>query len=166
MKQFSYNKIRLLLVDDEEGFRAAIARRLTKRGLNPLQAADGVECLDILEKTPFDVVVLDVKMPGMNGIEVLKVIKQAYNKTQVILLTGNVAISDGVEGIKAGAFDYLTKPIEIAHLVNKINQAFGIICLESEKQKELEYREKLEKKMIDTERLVSLGLCPQALPMR
>lgn len=157
MKQFDNANIRLLLVDDEEGFRAAIARRLTKRGLNPLQAADGTECLDILEKIPMDVVILDVKMPGMNGIDVLKVIKQTYKKTQVILLTGNVAISDGVEGIKAGAFDYLTKPIEIAHLVNKIKQAFGIICLESERQKELEYREKLEKKMIDTDRLVSLG---------
>lgn len=151
------DNIRLLLVDDEEGFRAAIARRLTKRGLKPLQASDGKECLDILGQESVDVVVLDVKMPGMSGIDTLKVIKQAYEKIQVILLTGNVAVTDGVEGIKSGAFDYLTKPVEIDHLVNKIHQAFEIIRLEEEKQTELEYRAKLEKKMIDTDRLASLG---------
>lgn len=147
----------LLLVDDEEGFRATIAKRLGKRGFVLIQASSGEECLEILSKEPMDVVVLDVKMPGMNGIETLKAIKQTYKKTQVILLTGNVAVSDGIEGIKSGAFDYLTKPVEIDHLVNKIKQAFEIIRLEEEKQEELEYRAKLEKKMIDTERLVSLG---------
>ncbi len=152
------DNIRLLLVDDEEGFRAAIARRLAKRGLNSLQASDGAQCLDILGKNPMDVVVLDVKMPGISGIETLRAIKQAFKKIQVILLTGNVAIVDGVEGIKAGAFDYLTKPIEIDHLANKIRQAFEIGQLELEKQKALIYREKLEKKMIDTDRLVSLGI--------
>lgn len=156
-KRYNEN-IRLLIVDDEEGFRAAIARRLAKRGLNSLQASDGSQCLDILGKNLMDVVVLDVKMPGISGIDTLKAIKQAYEKTQVILLTGNVAISDGVEGIKAGAFDYLTKPIEIDHLANKISQAFEMSHLEQEKQKQVEYRAKLEKKMIDTDRLVSLGI--------
>ena len=156
-KRYNDN-IRLLIVDDEEGFRAAIARRLAKRGLNSLQASDGAQCLDILGKNPMDVVVLDVKMPGISGIDTLKAIKQAYEKTQVILLTGNVAIFDGIEGIKAGAFDYLTKPIEIDHLANKISQAFEMSHLEQEKQKQVEYREKLEKKMIDTDRLVSLGI--------
>ncbi|MBU1697625.1 MAG: response regulator, partial [Proteobacteria bacterium] len=144
-------------MDDEEGFRTAIARRLGKRGFDPVHASTGEECLDILEKESIDVVVLDVKMPGMSGIDTLKAIKLRHEKTQVILLTGNVAVSDGIEGIKSGAFDYLTKPVEIDHLVNKIKQAFEIIRLEEEKQKELEYREKLEKKMIDTERLASLG---------
>ncbi|MCD4721993.1 MAG: response regulator [Desulfobacula sp.] len=144
-------------MDDEDGFRKIITKRLAKRGINPFQAASGEECLNILEKEPMDVVVLDVKMPGISGIDTLKVIKQEYEKIQVILLTGNVAVTDGIEGIKSGAFDYLTKPVEIDHLVNKIRQAFEIICLEEEKQKELEYRAKLEKKMIDTERLISLG---------
>ncbi len=157
MNRLDDDKIRLLLVDDEDGFRKIITKRLAKRGMKPLQASGGEECLDILEKEPMDVVVLDVKMPGISGIDTLKVIKQKYKKIQVILLTGNVAVTDGIEGIKSGAFDYLTKPIEIDHLVNKIRQAFEIICLEHEKQKELEYRAKLEKKMIDTERLVSLG---------
>lgn len=151
------NQIRLLLVDDEEGFRMTIAKRLTKRGIEPAHASSGEACLAILEKLPVDVVVLDVKMPGMSGIETLKAIKQAHKKIQVILLTGNVAVSDGIEGIKAGAFDYLTKPVEIDHLVNKIRQAADMIRREQEKEEELEYRTKLEKKMIDTDRLVSLG---------
>ena len=157
MNKTNDDKQSLLLVDDEEGFRMAIARRLGKRGFVPKQASSGEKCLDILKQEPVDVVVLDVKMPGISGIETLKIIKQDYKQIQVILLTGNVAISDGIEGIKSGAFDYLTKPVEIDHLVNKIKQAFEIISLEQEKQKELEYRAKLEKKIIDTERLVSLG---------
>ncbi|MCP4720583.1 MAG: response regulator [Desulfobacteraceae bacterium] len=152
-----YDTIRLLLVDDEEEFRKTIAKRLGKRGFALIQASSGEECLDILDKESVDVVVLDVKMPGISGIETLKAIKQKAEKIQVILLTGNVAVLDGVEGIKAGAFDYLTKPVEIDHLVNKIQQAFEIIRLEEQKVRDLEYRRKMEKKMIDTERLVSLG---------
>ncbi|MBA3012490.1 MAG: response regulator, partial [Desulfobacula sp.] len=144
-------------MDDEEGFRMAIARRLGKRGFDLIQASCGEECLALLGKSPVDVVVLDVKMPGMSGIETLKAIKKSHEKIQVILLTGNIAVSDGIEGIKAGAFDYLTKPVEIDHLVNKIRQAFEIIRLEEESLEELAYRGKLEKKMVDTERLVSLG---------
>jgi len=157
MNELHDDLIRVLLVDDEEGFRAAIARRLGKRGFVLMQASCGEDCLDILGKEPVDVVILDVKMPGISGIETLKIIKQNHETVQVILLTGNVAVSDGIEGIKSGAFDYLTKPVEIDHLVNKIKQAVDIIRLGKEKQEELEYRAKLEKKMIDTERLVSLG---------
>ncbi|SMC99608.1 His Kinase A (phospho-acceptor) domain-containing protein [Desulfocicer vacuolatum DSM 3385] len=151
------DKIRLLLVDDEEGFRAAIARRLAKRGMAPAQASSGEECLTLLDTSPMDVVVLDVRMPGMNGIDTLKAIKTNHKDIQVILLTGNAAVSDGIEGIKSGAFDYLTKPVEIDHLFNKIKQAFGMIQLEEEKRQQLAYREKLEKKMVDTDRLAALG---------
>ncbi len=164
MKKLFNNKIRLLLVDDEEAFRVVIARRLNKRGFKVLQASNGEECLKMLAKNSVDVdvdivdvVVLDVKMPGLSGVETLKIIKQTYKKIQVILLTGNVAVYDGIEGIKSGAFDYLTKPVEIDHLINKIQQAFEITCRKNEKQKEFEYRAKLEKKMVDMERLASLG---------
>lgn len=151
------NKIRLLLVDDEDGFREAIAKRLAKRAMEPLQASSGDACLAIMEKEPVDVVVMDVKMPGLSGIDTLKAIRQNNSRTQVILLTGNAAVSDGIDGIKAGAFDYLTKPVEIEHLANKIRQAFEKIRMEEEKEREQEYCKRLEKKMIDTERLVSLG---------
>ncbi len=152
------NRINILLVDDEEGFRQTMAKRLSRRDMVVSQASDGRTCMEILKKTVVDVVILDVKMPGINGIETLKTIKQKYkNKVQVILLTGNAAVNDGIEGIKAGAFDYLTKPVEIDHLENKIRQAHETILFEIQKQKEREYRLNLEKKMINTERLASLG---------
>ena len=149
--------IRLLLVDDEDRFREVVARRLQKRGLRPLQAASGDECLALLETTPMDVVVLDVKMPGLDGIETLKLIREQHRGTEVILLTGNAAVTDGIQGINAGAFDYLTKPIEIDHLANKILQAHEMMLLEREKKEEADYRQRLERKMIVTDRLASLG---------
>ncbi|HBF42182.1 MAG TPA: hybrid sensor histidine kinase/response regulator [Desulfobacteraceae bacterium] len=149
--------IRLLLVDDEEEFRHTIAKRLIKRGFAPEEAKNGEECLSILDKRTMDVVVLDVKMPGMNGLEVLDYIKKNYSKTEVILLTGHATTQDGVEGIKNGAFDYLNKPIELEHLLGKIKQAYEKVRREGEKLREAEFREKMEQQMISTERLASLG---------
>jgi signal transduction histidine kinase len=149
--------IRLLLVDDEEEFRSTITKRLKRRGIAAEQAGTGEECLSILEKTPMDVVVLDVKMPGMNGIETLHHIKKRYPKIEVIMLTGHATTRDGVDGIKTGAFDYLTKPIELEHLLGKIKQAHEKILREEEKLKEAEFRAKMEQQMIATERLASLG---------
>ena len=114
--------IRLLIVDDEDTFRRTIAKRLQKRGISIEEAGSGEECLSILEEKPMDVVVLDVKMPGMNGIEVLRHVRERYPETEVILLTGHASTQDGVGGIKAGAFDYLTKPVELEHLLGKIKQ--------------------------------------------
>jgi len=153
----SIKNIRLLIVDDEDHFRHILAKRLTKRGMPPLLAANGLECLDILEKKPFDVVVLDVKMPGMDGLEVLGIINQNYPKTEVIILTGHATTASGVEGIKGGAFDYLTKPIEFDHLLKKIKQAYEKIKREEEKNREAEFRAKIEKQLVITERLASLG---------
>ncbi|MBW2119125.1 MAG: response regulator, partial [Deltaproteobacteria bacterium] len=98
------NNIRLLIVDDEDDFRHTIAKRLRKRGITPEEAGNGKECLAILEKTPMDVVVLDVKMPGMDGIETLHHIKKKHPTTEVIMLTGHATTRDGVDGIKTGAF--------------------------------------------------------------
>jgi signal transduction histidine kinase len=149
--------IRLLLVDDETDFRRAIARRLTKRGITPAEAANGEECLRLLAEQPMDVVVLDVKMPGMNGIEVLGRIKEKHPETEVILLTGHSTTPDGVAGIKSGAFDYLTKPIELEQLISKIHQAHDKILRAAEKKREAAYRVRMEQQMIATERLASLG---------
>jgi two-component system NtrC family sensor kinase len=149
--------IRLLLVDDEEDFRRTISKRLKRRGIAPEQAENGEVCLSILEQKPMDVVVLDVKMPGMNGIETLRHIKEKYPKTEVIMLTGHATTQDGVDGIKEGAFDYLTKPIELEHLLGKIRQAHEKILREQEKLREAEFRAKMEQQMIATERLASLG---------
>ena len=151
------NNIHLLLVDDEDNFRQTLYKRLGKRGFAVEQAANGEECLSILEKNPVNVVVLDVRMPGKSGMDVLRVIKDRYPKTEIILLTGHATTADGIEGIKSGAFDYLTKPVEFEHLVTKILQACEKIQrLEIERQ-EAEYRKKMEQQMIATERLASLG---------
>ena len=149
--------IRLLLVDDEDDFRQTLAKRLTKKGIPPEQAENGPKALSILENKRMDVVVLDVKMPGMDGIEVLHHIKKKYPKTEVIFLTGHAATQDGVHGIKTGAFDYLSKPIEFEHLFGKIKQAYEKIEREEEKLKEAEFREHMEMQMVTTEKLASLG---------
>ena len=150
--------MQLLLVDDESGFRQTLAKRLEKRGAVINQAESGEEALSILAKQPVDVIVLDVKMPGMNGIETLQRIKEQYpTGLEVILLTGQSSTQDGVAGIKAGAFDYLTKPIELDHLLGKVKQAYEKINWEKEKAREAAYRAKMEQQMITTERLASLG---------
>ena len=149
--------IRLLLVDDEDDFRRTVAKRLMKRGIDVKQAASGEECLEILKNDPVDVVVLDVKMPGMDGIETLHRIKKNHPEIEVIMLTGHATTQDGVDGIKTGAFDYLSKPIELEHLLGKIRQAHEKRVREGEKQKEADFRAKMEQQMIATERLASLG---------
>jgi len=149
--------IRLLLVDDEDNFRQTLAKRLAKKGIPPEQAENGEKALSILEKKKMDVVVLDVKMPGMDGIEVLRHIKKKHPRTEVIFLTGHAATQDGVDGIKRGAFDYLSKPLEFEHLLSKIKQAYDKVAREEEKLREAEFRKKMEEQMITTERLASLG---------
>jgi two-component system NtrC family sensor kinase len=149
--------IHLLLVDDEEYFRQTLAKRLSKRGMTIEQVATGEACLAVLEKNSPDVILLDVKMPGMDGIETLHQIKKRVPHTEVILLTGHTNALDGVEGIKAGAFDYLSKPVELEHLIGKIKQAHEKVQREEERRKEAEYRAEMAKQMVATERLAALG---------
>jgi len=155
--QDTMQDIRLLLVDDEDGFRHTLAKRLQKRGYPCEHAASGEECLRLLAEKPVEIILLDVKMPGMNGIEVLHQIKKKYPSIEVILLTGHAATSDGVEGIKSGAFDYLTKPLELEHLVGKIKQAHEKMLRIEAERREAEFRARMEQQMIATERLASLG---------
>ncbi len=150
-------KIRLLLVDDEADFRAPLKKRLMKRGFSVLEAENGEECRAQMATEPMDVVILDVKMPGMSGHEVLEWIRQNHADTEVILLTGHACTADGVDGIKNGAFDYLSKPVEFEHLVKKIGQAVEKRRREEEKKQEAEFKARMEQQMVATERLVSLG---------
>jgi len=153
--------IRLLLVDDETGFLNPVSKRLKKRGISPELASGGEQCLSILESQAIDVVVTDIKMPGMDGIRLLKAIKEKYPDIEVMLLTGQASIQDGVEGIKAGAFDYLTKPIEIEQLLEKIHLAYEKIVDRQEKRKEAEFRvkylEEVWTQIVQSEKLASLG---------
>jgi two-component system, NtrC family, sensor kinase len=151
------SELRVLLVDDEKAFREILAKRLSRRGIQVLEASRGEEALQLLEDKPADIIILDVKMPGISGIETLRQIKTRYPTIEVIMLTGHASTLDGVEGIKAGAFDYLSKPIEIEQLIQKISQAqYKILGLLAEKQ-EAEFRERIKQQMVVAERLVTLG---------
>ena len=115
----------VLLVDDEIAFVETMSKRLTRRNLNILIAHSGTEALDVMasEENPVEVVILDVKMPGMDGIEVLEDIKRKYPLVEVIMLTGHATVSSAIDGMKKGAFDYLLKPCDTNELVEKVNQA-------------------------------------------
>ncbi len=150
-------EMNVLLVDDEKHFREILVKRLSQRGIVALQASDGEEALRLLEEKPVDVIVMDVKMPRMNGIETLRHVKEQYPSTEVIMLTGHASTRDGVDGIKAGAFDYLTKPIEFEQLLRKIRQAQNKIRRTEAEKKEAEFRERIKQQMAINERLVALG---------
>lgn len=157
MSDMSGGKIDILIVDDETAFRNTLAKRLAKRGFSVKEAGNAEECLSVIEKRLPELIVMDVKMPGLSGIEALEIIKRDYPGIEIILLTGHASTKDGVEGIKAGAFDYLSKPIELDHLIGKINQAGEKIKRIEEKKREAEFRAKMEQQIIATERLASLG---------
>lgn len=114
---------KVLLVDDEEEFVSALAERLTLRGLEVETALDGEEALAKLHDRPPDVVILDVMMPGLGGLDVLRQIKASHPDTQVLLLTGHGSTKEGIEGMRLGAFDYLIKPVDIEELLTKMKEA-------------------------------------------
>ncbi len=113
----------VLLVDDEEEFVSALSERLMLRGIEVETALDGREALARFAEKPVDVIILDVMMPGLGGLEILKRIKKSSPPTQVILLTGLGATKEGIEGMRLGAFDYLIKPVDIEELLDKMKEA-------------------------------------------
>ena len=118
-------KMRLMLVDDEERFLQTTAKLIQKKGYDVVTAASGRECLEKLKHELIHVVILDVKMPGMDGVETLKKIKQYNPRIEVIMLTGHATADSAVEGLKSGATDYLQKPTSIEELLAKSEQAFN-----------------------------------------
>ncbi|UCH22232.1 MAG: response regulator [Deltaproteobacteria bacterium] len=114
----------VLLVDDEVSFVESMAERLTIRNLETVSALNGEEALAQLEIKPdIEVVLLDVKMPGMDGIEVLRQIKKKHPLVEVIMLSGQATVESAIEGMKLGAFDYLLKPCEMDQLISKVKEA-------------------------------------------
>ncbi|MDX9787704.1 MAG: response regulator [Desulfobacterales bacterium] len=119
------SKANILLIDDETAFLDAMKRRLGKRDFSVETATGGMQGLEILEASSnsIEVVVLDVKMPGMDGIETLGEIKRKFPLVEVIMLTGHATVSSAIEGMKRGAFDYLMKPADIDSFTEKIVEA-------------------------------------------
>ena len=117
-------KIKLLLVDDEENFVSALAERLQLRDFRPKVALNGEEGLDALEKETPDVIVLDLRMPGIDGMEVLRRVKKSHPQVQVIILTGHGTEQDREEASRIGAYEYHRKPVDIDDLVFSIKNAY------------------------------------------
>ena len=115
---------KILLVDDEIPFVETMTKRLTKRNIDVSGVYSGADALSHLQShSGVEVVILDVKMPGMDGIETLKEIKKAYPLTEVIMLTGHATVESAIEGMKLGAFDYLMKPCDMDLLMAKVSEA-------------------------------------------
>jgi DNA-binding NtrC family response regulator len=117
--------VKILIVDDEKDFVEMFSLRLNRQGEKVSAAYSGQEALDLLEKTKIDVVILDIRMPGMDGIETLKKIKARYPLIEVILLTGHGSTETAVEGMKSGAFDYLMKPADFEDISEKLANAWN-----------------------------------------
>ncbi|MCX7822292.1 MAG: response regulator [Syntrophobacterales bacterium] len=116
--------IKVLVVDDELDFLETIVKRLERRGFLAIGVSSGRAALDYLESHSVDVVILDVRMPGIDGIDVLKEIVTKWPTTQVILLTGHGSIEAGMKGLELGAYDYVLKPAKLEDIIKKINQAY------------------------------------------
>ena len=114
---------RVLLVDDEKDFVEMLGLRLEEVGEAVTPAYSGQECLQVLEKKEIDVVILDILMPGMDGIATLKEIKKRFPLVEVIMLTGHGTTESAVKGLKLGAFDYLLKPAHFGELTAKLESA-------------------------------------------
>jgi DNA-binding NtrC family response regulator len=115
---------KILLVDDEARFVETLSKRLADRGFDVEGAFSGPEALELLRVRSFDVVLLDVWMPGMDGLEVLKEIRRLHPSVRVVLVSGNASITAAVEGIRLEATDYLLKPVDIDDVLAKVEEAF------------------------------------------
>jgi DNA-binding NtrC family response regulator len=115
---------RILLVDDEVVFANNMSKLLTRRGYQVKAVNSGDEALRALMDNPFDVMVLDLKMPGMDGIATMQEMRKLGLFTEILILTGHGSIDTALEAIQLGAYDYVTKPVEIAELLSKIEAAF------------------------------------------
>jgi len=115
--------LKILLVDDEEEFVTTLAERLELRGLQARTALNGEDALHMIEADIPQIVILDVMMPGLGGLEVLRRIKAQHPQISVILLTGRGSTNEGIKGMQLGAFDYLMKPLDIEELIKKMQEA-------------------------------------------
>ena len=125
--------VKVLIIDDETDYLETLTKRLRKRNLKVTGASSGEEALRVLSETPVDVVVLDVRMPGMDGIEALREIKKIDPLLQVIMLTGHANVEVAIEGMELGAFDYLMKPADMDELLYKIQDAYKAKSIQEQK---------------------------------
>jgi DNA-binding NtrC family response regulator len=118
------DSFKALFVDDEVEFLDTLVKRMKRRNIQATGVGSAEEALSFIETNPVDVVVLDVKMPGMDGIEALREIKRRHPLTEVIMLTGHANVEVAIQGMELGAFDYLMKPMDIDELIYKLQDAY------------------------------------------
>lgn len=137
---------KVLLVDDEQEFLDSLSERMETRGMNVSTAASPAEALEKAIKESYDAVVLDLQMDGMNGLEVLKILKEKRPEIQVILLTGHATVEKGVEAMKLGALDFVEKPANLEQLTEKIKEAQARKMILVDKETEGKIREIIQHK--------------------
>jgi DNA-binding NtrC family response regulator len=138
-------KPRVLIVDDEERFVTTLSKRLTEREFNVVGVYSGQDALEKVKKELFDVVILDVKMPGLDGVETLEGIKKINPGIEVIMLTGHASVDSAVEGMRLGAYEYLMKPCDIEELMAKINGAYKLKADRDERIRRAEVRRMVDR---------------------
>jgi len=132
----------ILVVDDEVDFLETLVKRLQKRNIDTIGVTSGEKALEALEERLFDVILLDIKMPGgMDGIETLREIKRKHPLSEVLLLTGHGSVETSIEGMKLGAFDYLLKPIKLEDLLTKLGAAFELKVTQDQKIRKARIKE-------------------------
>jgi len=139
-------KPNVLLVDDEELFLETLSQRLEIRGLKVDSVTGGEEALDKVGDKKFDAVILDLAMPGIDGIETLRLLKEKLPDLQIIMLTGKATVKSGIEAMKLGAEDFLEKPVELNLLLEKIGEAKNKRLLLVQKKREEEIKKIIKSK--------------------
>jgi DNA-binding response OmpR family regulator len=131
---------KVLLVDDEEEFLRTLSQRLEMRGLKVTGATRGEVAVDLADKQNFDAIVIDLAMPGMDGLETLKKIKESHPDAEIIMLSGQGSIKTSIEAMKLGAEDFLEKPVDMKELLSKIDEMKNkrILILEKQSMEEIE----------------------------
>ena len=124
MKPQKKEHIRVLIADDEVEFTETLGVRLKLRNFETTTVSSGLAALKAVEADPPDVLVLDLKMPDLNGLEVLAKVKEDFPAIEVIILTGHGSFEAGKEGMEQGAFDYIMKPVDLSQLIAKIEEAY------------------------------------------
>jgi len=138
------DKIRLLIVDDEVIFLDSIAKRLELRDFEVTKATNGKDAIKIARKEKFDLALIDLKMPGIDGKQVLEILKKEHKFIEAIILTGHGSLDSAVECTKLGAFGYLPKPYEFDQLIDKLKEAYEL-RLQKKFENNLEQKEKILK---------------------
>ncbi len=139
------DSFRLLVVDDEKDFLETLVKRLNKRNIDATGVLSGEKALEVINEKPFDVVVMDVKMPGLDGIETLRELKKVNPGIEVIILSGHASVDAAMDGMKLGAYEYLLKPCEIEELIEKIDRAYELKADRDKRVRKAEIRKMIEK---------------------